>query len=242
VFRGHDQHGTPVAVKRLFAAYGTREIDIATFLAGHNWKHVIPIIGVGFDKSLLANFIIMPIADRGLDQSIKNEGLLSEERCIAILLEIAEGLSEIGDIIHRDLKPQNVLFHEGAWKLSDLGLARFAAAATSVNTMREALTPQYAAPEQWEGERPTKAVDIYSLGCIVFTLLTGQPPFTGLTAAELSEQHRFAQPPPLNASSHLKRLTAACLVKTPALRPSIVSLRDQLHKALDAVQAQKKTS
>jgi eukaryotic-like serine/threonine-protein kinase len=101
--------------------------------------------------------------------------------------------------------------------------------------MREALTPPYAAPEQWRGERPSKATDVYALGCIAHTLLRGAPPFAGPNNADYSHQHQFVAAPGLNATPHLKRLTASCLSKAPELRPSISSLRKQLATALVAI-------
>src|ERR1700733_3809787 len=108
------------------------------------------------------------IADRRLDC-----GPFSEWVALETLIAIASGLEEIGDIIRRDLKPGNVLLHEGVWKLADLGLARFAEVATSLNTMRDSLTPPYAAREQWRGERPTKATDVYGVGCIMHAISRG---------------------------------------------------------------------
>lgn len=234
VFRGRSTDGEPVAIKRLESEYQAREMRIADFLLGHGLAHVIPIVDAGFDKAANTNFIVMPIATTSLRQLIEISGPVGEADTVNILDSIAAGLDEIGDIIHRDLKPGNVLLHDGIWKLADLGLARFAEAATSGNTMRGALTAQYAAPEQWRGERPTKATDVYALGCIMYALLHGTPPFQGPGRADFSHQHQFVAPSGLNASSHLKRLAAACLSKSPALRPSIQSLRKQLQIASNA--------
>ena len=96
---------------------------------------------------------------RRLDTEWQLPENVSLQEAIPILDCIAAGLEEIGDIIHRDLKPDNVLLHDGLWKLADLGLARFAEASTSLNTMRESGTSTYAAPEQWRGERPQKATE-----------------------------------------------------------------------------------
>ncbi|MDM3788590.1 protein kinase, partial [Proteus mirabilis] len=78
---------------------------------------------------------------------------------------------EVGDIVHRDLKPGNILRHEERWKIADFGIAKFVEDSTSLETLREALTPSYAAPEQWLGQRPTSATDIYALGCIIHALV-----------------------------------------------------------------------
>jgi serine/threonine protein kinase len=205
VFRGLNASGEPVAIKRLQSQYQTREMRIADFLLGHGLAHIIPILEAGFDATAGTNFIVMPIATMSLEKQIERPAPIGEAEAVEILDSIAAGLDEIGDIIHRDLKPGNVLLHEGVWKLADLGLARFAEAATSRHTMRDALTVQYAAPEQWRYERPQKATDVYAIGCIMYALLHGAPPFGG---PDFGHQHQFIAPPGLKASAHLRRLAA----------------------------------
>ena len=231
VYAGRGEKGEPVAVKQLRSAYQAREMAIADYLLGHGLAHVIPILDAGFDADAGTNFIVMPVAETSLQKRIGTQGPVGELEALEILSAIAAGLDEIGDIIHRDLKPGNVLLHDGVWKLADLGLARFAEATTSRNTMREALTPDYAAPEQWRGERPTKATDVYALGGIMHALLRGAPPFAGPELADFAHQHQFVAPPALDATPHLRRLAAACLSKSPELRPSVQSLRKQLETA-----------
>jgi eukaryotic-like serine/threonine-protein kinase len=234
VFRGEGPTGVPVAVKRLQSRYQAREMRIADFLLGHSLAHVIPILDAGFDKAAATNFVVMPIADTSLQQRIETSAAIDEGEALKILDSIAAGLEEIGDIIHRDLKPGNVLLHDGVWKLADLGLARFAEVSTSLNTMRDALTREYAAPEQWRGERPSKATDVYALGCMMYALLHGAPPFQGPSTSDFSHQHQRVAPAGLKASPHLKRLAAACLAKSPELRHSIQSVRKQLENAAAA--------
>lgn len=237
VFRGEGPTGAPVAVKRLQSRYQTREMQIADFLLGHSLAHVIPILDAGFDKTAKTNFVVMPIAETSLQQRIETSSAINEGEALKILDSIAAGLEEIGDIIHRDLKPGNVLLHDGVWKLADLGLARFAEASTSLNTMRDSLTREYAAPEQWRGERPSKATDVYALGCIMYALLHGAPPFRGPSTPDFSHQHQRVAPGGLKASPHLKRLAAACLAKSPELRPPIQSVRKQLENAAAAAKS-----
>ena len=63
-----------------------------------------------------------------------------------VLLEMVQGLSEVGEIVHRNLKPDNILYHEGLWKIADFGIARFVEEATASNTLKDCLSPFYAAP------------------------------------------------------------------------------------------------
>jgi eukaryotic-like serine/threonine-protein kinase len=233
VFSGLDENDGPVAVKRLHLQtqqHAARELEIADFLTGHNHPHVIPIYAAGKDVSSGQHFIVMARANQSLEDLIKSSSSIPEQETLEVVSAIASGLAEIGELVHRDLKPANVLLHNGVWKLADLGLARFVEATTSLHTMKGFLSAQYAAPEQWRGERATKNTDVYALGCIIYALLTGRAPFSGQTQAEYSQQHQFAPPPALHASPRLQRLAFACLAKSPELRPTVESLRTQIER------------
>lgn len=119
--------------------------------------------------------------------------------------------------MHRDLKPDNVLHHDGRWKVADLGIARFVEEATASNTLKECLSPYYAAPEQWRLERATHATDVYALGCVGFCLLTGTPPFT----KEPEIQHLREPLPKFECTDgRLKALINNMTRKTPETRPA----------------------
>src|SRR5262249_54562324 len=85
------------------------------------------------------------------------------------------------------------------------------------------LSPQYAAPEQWNLEHATSATDIYALGCIAYTLLTGSPPFTGLQREEYRKHHLENTPPALSTiiDPRLRSLVSAMLRKPPPGRPTL---------------------
>src|SRR5262249_32726442 len=129
-------------------------------------------------------FVVMPRADGSLQNSVDKGSPLAAADAAAAMLQIVKGLIEVGELVHRDLKPDNVLFHDGKWKIADFGIARFVQDATASNTLKECLSPYYAAPEQWRSERATHATDIYALGCVGFCLLTGKPPFCSNPAQE----------------------------------------------------------
>ncbi|MDP2299059.1 MAG: serine/threonine-protein kinase [Pseudolabrys sp.] len=214
-----------VAIKRLKmnamqAAH--RELSVAARLMDRSFRHVVPILDVGQDAQSDRYFIVMPVCEKSLQDEIdKADGGLSVEESMVAIRCIVDGLSEVRDVTHRDLKPSNVLFQNGAWKVADFGIAKFVEDATSLETLRECLTPMYAAPEQWRGERPTEATDVYSLGCIVHALCTGNPPFSG---AELGvrEQHLHAVPAPLaNLPPRLSSFVSQMLRKAPAARPTL---------------------
>ena len=174
-----------MAVKRLridAVASGFREIEMVDALVGRELGHVIPALDAGLDADTGQYFVVMARAERSLRSLLDDRGSIAEAHVTEILEAIAVGLLEIEDVIHRDLKPDDVLYHNGVWKLADSGIARFTEDATSTNTMRDCLSPPYAAPEQWRGEHATHATDVYAVGITAFELLTGHPPFRGPTA------------------------------------------------------------
>lgn len=227
VFLGRSEKGEEVAVKKLHisaASAGNRELVITEELSNRNFEHVIPFYDSGIDADTIEYFVIMAKAQRSLQQLI-DSGPVSEVDAIEILNDIAHGLHEVGDIVHRDLKPGNVLFHQNRWKLADFGIARFVENSTSINTLKDCLSPLYAAPEQWRLERASKATDVYAFGCIAFALITGQPPFT---SGDLRESHLHVDPPRVTASTHMQQLISLCLRKNKNARPSINSIINQL--------------
>ncbi len=197
---------------------------ISEDLTGKDFQHVIPFFDSGIDADTTEYFIVMAKAQRSLQQLL-NAGSVSESDVIKILADISRGLQEVGGIVHRDLKPGNVLYHENRWKLADFGIARFVEDSTSINTLKDCLSPPYAAPEQWRLERATKATDVYAFGCIAFALLTGQPPFT---SGDLRERHLHEDPARIPASTRMQQLISLCLRKNPKARPSVDSVINQL--------------
>jgi len=224
VFAGADSENAVVAVKRLHleateAAH--REMRIADHLADRQFQHILPIFDAGLDANSNAYFVVMPRAERSLQDEIDRRGRLANREAAPVLLQIANGVAEIPELTHRDLKPANVLFHDAVWKIADFGIARFVEDATSPRTLKGCLSPEYAAPEQWRLERATTATDVYALGCIAHTLLTGNPPFGGNTE-ELSQKHLTQQPPGLpDCPPELRSLVSMMLRKTPKSRPTV---------------------
>ncbi len=231
VYAGTDEAGGQVAVKRLHinaADAAHRELSLAQDLAGRTFTHVMPVLDAGQDANSDGYFVIMPVAEQSLQDYLNKNGPLGEAEAADVLLQITQGLEEANHIVHRDLKPGNILAHGGLWKIADFGIARFVEDSTSLQTLKEALSPQFAAPEQWNYEHATAATDIYALGCIAYALLTGQPPFTG-TPAALREGHLRQAPPPLGgASNQMRGLVALMLRKSPEVRPPRPRVREIL--------------
>lgn len=231
VFAGTDGNQRRLAIKRLHldaTAVGHRELDIADALIGRAVHHVVPVLDAGIDADSGRIYVVMERADRSLRDELNARGRLPEPEAVAIVEAIASGLAELGEVVHRDLKPDNVLAHDGAWKVADFGIARFVEEATSTNTLKGNLTPAYAAPEQWRSERATHATDIYALGCTAHELLTGAPPFSGATADELMRKHLEEAPPESSASPPVRLLVQTCLRKPPLARPTISGLLARL--------------
>jgi serine/threonine-protein kinase len=238
VFRGAASNGTAVAVKRIFRQdKAARELELAEYLQGHDHPHVIPILDVGRDAGSGQDFIVMALAEQSLQDLVRKSAPLPESDALEITDAIATGLVEIGELVHRDLKPGNVLLHNGVWKIADLGLARFVEDSTSIQTMKGCLSPPYAAPEQWRNEHATTATDVYALGCIIFALMTGRPPFPGPKGPDFGHQHQYDQPPPLPASDRFRALASACLAKNQQLRPALQSVRAQIARARQSLTA-----
>ncbi|MEU6624833.1 protein kinase [Streptomyces litmocidini] len=176
-----------------------------------------------------------PLADL-----IDEEPQLPVSWVAAIGAQIAAGLAaaHTAGVVHRDLKPANVMLtRDGTVKILDFGMGsivddpdqtRLTSTGVSVGTAR------YMAPEQFRAERVTALADLYALGCILYELLIGQPPFSARTPYELSEQHQHARPPLLtlvrpDLPAELVRLVDRLLEKEAELRPENAALlRDVL--------------
>lgn len=206
---------------------------IAGDLADRQLVHVIPILDAGQDAESGSYFVVMPRAQKSLQDELTAGKTWDSADAAKILLEISRGLAEIPDIAHRDLKPGNVLYHEGKWKVADFGIACFVEESTSLRTLRGFLSPPYAAPEQWRGERSTSATDVYALGCIAFALVEGRPPFVGPTREEFHDQHLHQEPPRLaDQCPQLRSLVLVMLRKNPQARPSLERVKQVLSNVI----------
>jgi serine/threonine-protein kinase len=233
VFLGTDSEGNEVAVKRLHldaAEAAHRELKIAADLADRDLPHVMPVLDAGQDAKSDGYFVVMPRAERSLQQYLTGTGPIPESEAVEILDQIAAGLQEAAHIVHRDLKPANVLQHEGRWRITDYGIARFVEDSTSARTLKDCLSAHYAAPEQWRMERAVNATDVYALGCVAHALLRGHPPFVG-TRDEIREAHLHHAPPQISAvSSSMRSAVEIMLRKSPAGRASVDRVRTVLQQ------------
>src|SRR5216110_3641878 len=183
------RHGRLVAIKvlrpEIAAALGPerflREIELAARLTH---PHILPLHDSGQAGGFL--YYVMPyIEGESLRERLEREGPLPLEDALRITRDVTSALSYAHghDVVHRDIKPENILLSGGEAVVADFGIARAitaAAAGTLTETGIAIGTPGYMSPEQaTESERLDGRSDIYSLGCMLYEMLAGEPPYTG---------------------------------------------------------------
>jgi serine/threonine protein kinase/Tfp pilus assembly protein PilF len=199
------KHDRRVALKvlhpELAASIGAerflREIQIAARL---QHPHILPLYDSGQADGLL--YYVMPfVAGESLRDRLNREKRLSLDDALAIARDVAAALdyAHRQNVVHRDIKPENVMLHEGEAMVTDFGIAKAVSAAGSGSLTQTGMavgTPAYMSPEQASGEsEPDGRSDIYSLGCMLFEMLTGSAAFTGPSAQAIIMK-RFLEPVP----------------------------------------------
>ena len=139
-------------------------------------------------------YIVMEFVDgQTLREIVKTTGPLSQQRVIEVMADVCAALdfSHRHNIIHRDVKPANIMItRNGAVKVMDFGIARALGEGQNVTQTAAVIgTAQYLSPEQARGEQVDARSDVYAAGCVLFELLTGEPPFTGDTPVAVAYQH-----------------------------------------------------
>jgi serine/threonine protein kinase/tetratricopeptide (TPR) repeat protein len=234
------KHQRKVAIKvlrpELAAALGSerflREIEIS---AGLHHPHILQLFDSGSipgsvsgDGELL--YYIMPFVEgESLRDRLNRERQLPIEDAVHIAREVADALSyaHSRQIVHRDIKPENILLESGHAMVADFGIARAVSAAGSGTRTQAGMargTPSYMSPEQASGSSDIDGrSDLYSLGCVLFEMLAGRPPFTGTSVESIIVQHIATDPPPVTTfrpavSRELAGTISRALAKAPADR------------------------
>jgi serine/threonine protein kinase/tetratricopeptide (TPR) repeat protein len=243
------RHGRQVAIKVLRPELGsllgpdrfTREIQIAAAL---NHPHILPLYDSGevsgaagqrdSGAGSLLWFSMPYVRGESLRRRLARERQLPIDEAIRIVRQVASALqyAHARGLIHRDIKPENILVHEGEAMVTDFGIALAVAGELRGGGAGERLTetgiflgtPQYMSPEQAAGERTLDArSDVYSLGCVLYELLAGEPPYTGATAQVVMAK-RFTDPVPAvrrlrpTVPPAVERALMRALAKVPADR------------------------
>jgi serine/threonine protein kinase len=219
----------PVAIKLLLDYGDPRSVALfqqeAQILARLQHPNVISVFDAGVDGG--DRFIVMELVEGPtLRELLDTEGRLAPERAgeIASRLASALGFAHGKAVIHRDVKPSNVLLPSGGGvKLADMGIARLLSPDALTATLSVRGTALYISPEQVRGDRVDRRADLYSLGCVLFEMLTGRTPFEGDLAA-LSYAHTHTPAPRVRSinpavPAAMDELVAAMLEKDPAQRP-----------------------
>jgi len=235
----------PVAIKLLRNDGDPRSVarfeQEAQILAGLQHPNVVTVFDTGVDDD--DRFIVMELVDGPtLRELLDGEGRLAPERAaeIASGLASALGFAHGHDVIHRDVKPSNVLLPpDGGVKLADMGIARLLTPEALTATLSVRGTARYISPEQARGDRVDRRADLYSLGCVLFEMLTGRTPFEGDLAA-LSYAHAHTPAPRVRSidpavPAAMDKLVAALLEKDPADRPQT---GDDVRASLEAAMRQ----
>jgi len=229
-----------------FQARFRREAQSAASL---NHPSIIAVFDTGEDRTegTPVPYIVMEFVDgKTLRDVLRQDRRLLPERAMELTDGILRALdySHRGGIVHRDIKPANVMItRNGDVKVMDFGIARAMAdsAATMTQTAQVIGTAQYLSPEQARGERVDARSDIYSTGCVLYELLTGQPPFTGDSPVAIAYQHVREEPiPPSQIDPEIPRWADAIVLKAmakdPAMRyQSAAEMRADIQRAMSGM-------
>ena len=227
------KHKRPVAIKvlkpEIAAALGAkrfvREIEIAARLSH---PHILPLFNSGEWEGSL--YYVMPYVEgESLRQRLHRQGPLPVAEAVRLVAQIAGALAyahALG-VIHRDIKPENILLSHDQAIVADFGIARALEAAGEGRLTQSGLaigTPAYMSPEQALGSSDIDGrADVYALGCVLYEMLSGRPPFDGPTPLALLARHAADTAPRLRASTpdlpvHVEHAVHRAMAKDPGQR------------------------
>jgi serine/threonine protein kinase len=236
VWRARDLRlGRPVAVKLVAGEALADPTVVARFdreartVARLNHPNIVAIYDVGTDGG--DSFLVMELVDGSSLATVIGDGPLPVGETLEIATQACHGLAaaHAAGVVHRDIKPANLIrTPAGVVKVCDFGIARLAHAAAQARLTGTAVamgSTSYMAPEQINGEPVDARADLYGLGCTIYAMLTGKPPFVGESPLAIVHQHVTAAPPDLRAArpdvpAGLAALVGELLAKSPDDRPA----------------------
>ena len=217
----------------------TQEIAVAARL---NHPHILTLHDSGDAAGLL--YYVMPYVEgESLRDRIEQQRQMPLDGAVAIACDIAEALdyAHRHGVLHRDVKPENILFEDGHAAIADFGVARGLTSATRHHLTDAGFvigTPEYMSPEACAGDGELDGrSDEYSLGCVLYEMLAGRPPFTAATPQAVIARHLADSVPPLgtvrpDAPVNVVRAVMKALAKAPADRfPTLQAFADALRSA-----------
>jgi tetratricopeptide (TPR) repeat protein len=248
VFRARDRrHSRDVAIKVLSPELSHAvprdrfrlEIEIS---AGLQHPHIVTVFDSGASGDCL--YYVMPhVAGESLRDRLRHSGQLPVPEALRIARDVGSALAHAHGkgVVHRDVKPENILLSSGEAMLADFGIAKARAetgASEWTGTGVAIGTPEYMSPEQGAGNRDVgPPSDVYSLGCVLFEMLAGEPPFTGPTSQAIIARHLHERVPSLlvvrpNVPKPIVRLVERSLAKVAADRfPTAAEFLEALEAA-----------
>jgi beta-lactam-binding protein with PASTA domain/predicted Ser/Thr protein kinase len=246
VFRGTDRVlGRTVAVKVLSPQFAGDDQFVARFrreaqaAAALNHPNIVSVYDTGDQADV--HFIVMEYVEgRTLRDVVRQDGPLMPERATEIGASVARALASAHEagMVHRDIKPGNIMLtRDGEVKVMDFGIARTSTGDTLTQTAAVLGTASYLSPEQAQGITVDARSDIYSLGCVLYEMLTGRAPFTGDSPVAIAYKHVKEDPVPpgrLNGDvpDSLDAVVMKCMAKNPANRyQNAEELREDLERA-----------
>ena len=248
VYRGLDlETGETVAIKVLKQEYSNdplylRRLELeARAMVDLKNEHIVSLYGMGSEGDI--HYLVLEYINGKTLRDLMDEcGKLRPRQAVGIVCDVLDGLAHAHKrgLIHRDVKPQNIMITDsGCIKLTDFGIAKFTGSATKTYGGKEALgSVYYISPEQAKGELVDAQADIYSVGVMLYEMLTGEAPFTGDNAVQIALKHINEPIKPLKEADDsipvaLSDVVARATAKDRSLRyASADDLRRDLKKAL----------
>jgi serine/threonine-protein kinase len=224
--------GREVAVKVLSPPYAADPGFLARFerearhAAAVSHPRLVTVFDSGVDGG--TPYLVMElVTGRTLRQVLDEAGPLPAGQAAAIAVAVCEGLeaAHAAGLVHRDIKPANIILAGGDVKILDFGIARAEGTAAGTATGIVLGTAAYLSPEQAAGRPAGPQADLYALGCVLFEMLTGAPPFTAESPVGLAHRHVHDDPGPPSARrpgvpASLDQMAIRLLAKDPAGRPA----------------------